>query len=138
MAVLEGVEVAADFNSQGAALAGLDVERRRRQGPDPVLYSAAWFAKEEADKKDANQARLEAAFKLVEDPADWKGPIDALIKSDELKSVYEAIVHFTACVPDVSYVGLSESYGNSPRFAPGDHILRIKAAGYRMGPAGDQ
>lgn len=67
------------------------------------------------------QKELDRLFGLVCDPNDWKAPINALIDPDDEDGVEEAIIHFTATIPD---------------FVPEGDKVRVTAEGYRMGPAG--
>lgn len=71
--------------------------------------------------------KLKTAFDKVCDPEDWKAPIYARVKItnfDELLELHEAVVHFTGTVP-------------SFECDPATGVTTVKAAGYRMGPAGD-
>jgi hypothetical protein len=89
---------------------------------------------------DAIDTRMHKAWELVRPTEDWKAPVDAYVTSNEVKDVYEAVIYFTATTPTVEYVGVMSSSMNSPKFArfkKGDHICRVKAIGYRNGPAGD-
>ncbi len=77
--------------------------------------------------KTYTQQELEAAFTLVHDPADWKAPICAAVKGEQVNVVVEAVKHFTATIPSVTY-----------RETPAHGItFLIQSVGYRMGPAGD-
>jgi hypothetical protein len=67
---------------------------------------------------------LQAAFKAVCDPNDWKGPIDAKVSADELPAVVCAIQYFTATK--------SETWWD-----PEANAFCVKSIGYRAGPAGD-
>jgi hypothetical protein len=74
--------------------------------------------------KDRDHARFEDAFSQVQDPDDWKAPIDTVVDArQDLELVRQAIVYFTATVPTFSDAG--------------DGQVRVQADGYRMGPAGD-
>jgi hypothetical protein len=90
--------------------------------------------------RDAQHAKMTAAFAVV-DPTcqgrDWKAPIDtygspAVFErlctqlNVTLDDVLEAIRFFTATEPTVT---------REP--SPAGEILRIRADGYRKGPAGD-
>lgn len=66
---------------------------------------------------------LQRAFALVEDKDDWRGPIDATIRCDQVGIVREAIIHFTATKPSFHSTEI-----------PGQ--VRVVSAGYRNGPAG--
>lgn len=87
-----------------------------------------WFPNQEyLDAMNARQPYLEAAFSAVQNPADWKAPIDYILRAtkDEplVRMICEAIEHFTATVATVTPV------------SGDDHLLRIQAKGYRLGPA---
>jgi hypothetical protein len=81
------------------------------------------------------QAELKNAFDLVADAFDWKASIEAYVSSDEVKIVAIAIEHFTATQAKFDYIGIVND--TSTRFAPGTHVLKVRAVGYRSGPAGD-
>lgn len=66
---------------------------------------------------------LKEAFEAVCQPHDWKGPISAIITADKLAITEAAIMFFTA----------TETQG----FPLVDGRYRIRARGYRNGPAGD-
>jgi len=71
---------------------------------------------------------------------DWRDPIDSYCTTEEAKAVKAAIEFYTATVPIFDYIG--ECQGQSPngplaRFKNGDLILKVRADGYRKGPAGD-
>jgi len=67
---------------------------------------------------------LQAAFDRVADPKDWRGPIDFQgdMTPEEAQASCEAIRFFTACEPTLQ------------ELCAGGY--RIKAEGYRAGPAG--
>lgn len=67
---------------------------------------------------------LGAAFTAVHDPADWKKPIDALVKDDKLALTLLAVEFYTATKPIVLHRHDVET-------------VHIFADGYRNGPAGD-
>lgn len=69
-------------------------------------------------------ADLKAAFDLVANPSDWKAPISGDVKEDLKDVVREAVIFYTATVPEF---GPSSFSG----------YVHVKAAGYRAGPAGD-
>ena len=53
-----------------------------------------------------SRAELEAAFRLVEDPTNWKNPIRARIDSGEdMDAIREAIIFYTGSVPTFVTVG---------------------------------
>lgn len=67
---------------------------------------------------------LEAAFEQVRSARHWKEPIDAYCRCEDRVVVAEAIEFFTATVASFYVCGV-------------DGWCRVKAAGYRAGPAGD-
>ncbi|HLA19792.1 MAG TPA: hypothetical protein VJ253_10770 [Dehalococcoidia bacterium] len=82
---------------------------------------------EQAVKMAYCQADLERAFRFVQDPADWKAPIDCYVRfpsADALTLIEAAVQHFTATPAEVEPVG--------------EGVYRVRAAGYRAGPAGDR
>lgn len=70
------------------------------------------------------QSTLSAMFDRIADIRDWKNPIDAVIDAADLLVTQAAVQFYTATELTVE---------GSP--APGK--LRVKAIGYRAGPAGD-
>ena len=73
-----------------------------------------------------SQAQLDTAFTLLADPADWRGPIDALVAETGVGLAIAAIEHFTATSPNVA---LAQN--------PVDNrVWRVTSEGYRNGPAG--
>jgi hypothetical protein len=81
------------------------------------------------------QEQLQAAFNLVANPSDWKLIVESYCTSDEIKIVYAAVEHFTATIPTFDYIRLADA--PMGRFKTGDHIFKVRAAGYALGPAGD-
>jgi hypothetical protein len=73
---------------------------------------------------------LKAAFDKVCSPTDWKKPINSIIEAKDKNIVAEAIMHYTATT------AYFEKLPNTNEVNK-DMWLRVKAAGYRMGPAGD-
>ena len=74
-----------------------------------------------------SQSQMEIAFKMVQNPLDWKAPICASVKGEWVALVVEAIKHFTATVPTITM-----------RQTPAAGItFLVESIGYRMGPAGD-
>lgn len=76
----------------------------------------------------AQHATMLKAFKLVENPVDWKAPIRAIVTVETLtaqhltiEQVLEAVVYFTA---------------TNPRLVPLLGCYRVESIGYRAGPAG--
>lgn len=78
---------------------------------------------------------LKKYFELVQNKEHWKNPIDSYCTASELNKVYEAIRFFTGTEPTFNYVG--PIFGNENRFKKGDLIFKVRADGYRLGPAGD-
>jgi hypothetical protein len=66
---------------------------------------------------------LRTAFALVQNPEDWKAPIDCIVPAEAAAFIYDAIVFVTGTVP-YSTVGSDGRY-------------HMKAIGYRNGPCGD-
>ena len=82
------------------------------------------------DSYEKLNARMSKAFKIVSNPKDWKAPIDKVVNLKEvevdLPSILESIEFFTATVANWT----SSWKGD-------ENLVRIRAAGYRNGPAGD-
>jgi hypothetical protein len=68
---------------------------------------------------------LSWAFDAVADPDDWKGAIDSVIPRAEFEKTYAAIEFYTATKATCSVYNEIHQ------------LVRIRAAGYRAGPAGD-
>jgi len=68
---------------------------------------------------------LSDAFDAISDPDDWKGPIDRVIPKAEFEKAYAAIEFYTATKASCSIYNEIHQ------------LVRIRAAGYRAGPAGD-
>lgn len=66
---------------------------------------------------------LAKAFESVQDPDDWRGPINAKVPSSSLDLVIEAIKWYCGCNVEAR-----------PACEPGFWFVR--AIGYRMGPCG--
>lgn len=81
------------------------------------------------------QEQLENAFKLVQNKEHWKNPINAYCTTDEAKPVAAAITYFTATIPTFNFICILDE--DDGRFKAGDSILKVRADGYRKGPAGD-
>lgn len=75
---------------------------------------------------------LKKAFDKVKDPRDWKAPINAVVKSEDIGAVWEAVVFYTATQPEI----IAQDYilENSGEFKI--YCYRVKSEGYRNGPAG--
>lgn len=73
------------------------------------------------------RGELEAAFDKVSDPSDWRGAIEAWVDLEDLELTRAAVMFFTATA--LEEVERKEA-GNMTV------LVRVKAAGYRMGPAG--
>lgn len=69
------------------------------------------------------QARLEPWFNKVSSSNDWKSPIKAFCKVEDMNITAEAIAFYTSTVASFESVG----HG----------WLKVTADGYRRGPAGD-
>jgi hypothetical protein len=67
---------------------------------------------------------LEAAFHLVQNPADWRAPIAVWVNGEAVNLTVAAIEFFTATNPRVSLDAVRMRY-------------LIESEGYRNGPAGD-
>jgi hypothetical protein len=72
------------------------------------------------------QQELDAAFRRVAPAGDWRAPISAEVRGDDVNVVCAAITHFTASEPTIAEV-VERKNGR---------FYRIEAAGYRAGPAG--
>ena len=76
-----------------------------------------------------SEMEMNAAFKRVQNPNDWRGLINAIIQVDsqkELDLITEAIMFYTATKATVTRIS-NAIYGR---------VYRVTAAGYRAGPAG--
>lgn len=87
----------------------------------PQPYAIAAFPTDE------EMTILRAAFKAVENPKDWRAPINATVDlaqpgSPTIGAIREAVEWFTATVARVTHV-----HGA---------LIRVQAIGYRAGPAG--
>jgi hypothetical protein len=69
-----------------------------------------------------SQAELEEAFKLVQDPKHWKGPVKGIVPNDKVDVVRAAVNHF--------------AYGNVTVTPYGKDRSRITAPGYWAFEAG--
>lgn len=77
------------------------------------------------------EKELHEAFAVVRNPRDWKAPIDIDligIAPEEAGKYLDAIVFFTAT---------EATARATPSGIPGVRATKIKALGYRLGPAGD-
>lgn len=75
-----------------------------------------------------DEKKLKAAFKLVQNKTDWKAPIDAYVKVEDLDElgltltdIRDAVVFYTATELTLARQGAG---------------YYVRAAGYRAGPAG--
>ena len=68
--------------------------------------------------------QLEEAFSLVSNKTHWKDPIDTTIDAKDWPIVHAAIRFFTATTPKIY------------SFLPNNQV-KVRAEGYRRGPAGD-
>jgi hypothetical protein len=66
---------------------------------------------------------IEAAFESVQNPDDWREPIDGTCDPVDAAIVYRAIEFYTATAATFE-------------FNPITGMFRVKAVGYRRGPAG--
>lgn len=78
-------------------------------------------------------ADLNRAFNLVRPASNWKDPIEAVIPVNQKEIVAAAIEFYTATKPVFSPF-LIDRYASKP--VP-EGFVRVVAAGYRRGPAGD-
>lgn len=69
------------------------------------------------------QEQLQEAFNRVRNPKDWKAPIDAVVRCQDLELIGAAVQYFTATT-----ITILERKA---------WLCRIAADGYRAGPAGD-
>jgi len=76
-------------------------------------------------------SELKAAFDKVCNSQDWKAPIAARVKADDVAITVAAIEYFTATTADILEY---DTHGN--RIVPKGQFL-ISSIGYRRGPAGD-
>lgn len=99
------------------------------------------FPEDELDKGYCEECydernELKEAFDLVKNPVHWKDPIDSVCTTDEVKIIAEAIEYFTATKASFDYLGIVMAREQG-RFKAGDHLMKVRADGYRKGPAGD-
>lgn len=79
-----------------------------------------------ASEMDEVQAAHQEAFRLIENPVDWRAPIDALIEEKDYERCAEACVFFTATELEIkSRISIG-----------GRTMVNVTAVGYRNGPAG--
>lgn len=71
--------------------------------------------------------QLIAAFDKVKNKEHWKNPIDSFCNSNDVAVTYAAIEYFTGTEAKFDYLGLVD----------GNHMLKVYADGYRLGPCGD-
>ncbi len=74
-----------------------------------------------------DEAEIRAAFERVENPNHWKDPVDCIVRDtdqDERDLIAFAISFFTSTEASWSRVGQTS-------------VWRVRADGYRAGPAGD-
>ena len=70
------------------------------------------------------EAQLDAAFKKVADPSDWRNPINyAVVDRDDVHVTVCAIQYYTAAPVQVKDLQWNDEY-------------MIFSSGYRLGPAG--
>ncbi len=68
-------------------------------------------------------ALSEALDSILEDPSDWKGPIDAVIPNNRLRICMVACEFFTGTTLDVYHLDKDWT--------------QVRSVGYRAGPCGD-
>lgn len=69
-----------------------------------------------------SQAQLEAAFSAVQNPADWRAPVDSTVSASLLSLARAAVIHFTGAEVVVTQTG--------------PDAFRLTSVGYRNGPCG--
>ncbi len=76
-------------------------------------------------KTEDEQSRLQEVFSQVQNPEDWRAAIDTEIDTNEtsLAEVTEAVIFYTSTCPGFKHISGTK--------------YRVRATGYRMGPAGD-
>jgi hypothetical protein len=90
------------------------------------------------DSNEVQKLNLINTFDLVKNKEHWKNPINSYCTTDEVKLVAEAIHFFTATEAHFDYIGIVlQKQADATRFKIGDHIMKVRADGYRKGPAGD-
>jgi hypothetical protein len=72
---------------------------------------------------DAHQALLRFAFAQIQNPDDWKGPIDCIVPFAAAATYVEAITFMTGVAPTSERSGYNS--------------FRLKCVGYSAGPCGD-
>lgn len=73
--------------------------------------------------REFTRRELMDAFSAVEEPGDWKAPIDQVVPEDfDLDAIAAAVEFFTATEATFTDAG--------------GRRVRVEADGYRMGPAG--
>ncbi len=81
---------------------------------------------------------LKQAFELVQNKEHWKNEIYSYCTTEEVKVIAAAIIFYTATKAHFDYIGiLNTEPSETERFKIGDHIMKVRADGYRKGPAGD-
>jgi len=69
-----------------------------------------------------SRAELKEAFEMVQDPTNWKNPIDAAIPAYMKDAVEEAVIFYAGCRPTFEEV--------NKRARRSMRRLRVKAVGY--------
>ena len=69
-----------------------------------------------------SREELKEYFEKVQNPNDWKAPINALVDPADVDGVTEAVIFYTGTIPEYKRSGKQ---------------VRVTAVGYRMGPCGD-
>ncbi len=74
-------------------------------------------------KKHIDTDLIDSCFRMVANLYDWKAPINSIILKEDRILVLQAIAFYTATCPTFTVFD--------------DKHYRVKADGYRLGPAGD-
>ena len=77
---------------------------------------------------EAAQKRAQYLFDKVRNTDDWKAPIEAEVYVPFFEAVHDAVMYFTATELEI--------VERLPPDADGRAYYRVKAVGYRAGPAG--
>lgn len=74
---------------------------------------------------------LRCAFDMVANPDDWRAPVDSVVDARFVELVKAAVEFFTA-----TSATTRPEHGREARRSPVPNPVRVRAAGYRAGPAG--
>jgi hypothetical protein len=88
------------------------------------LVAEELAAEKEADFRGFKVADLRVSFNAVQDPADWKNPIHAIVKLADVQKITVAVEFFTASPTEVVYT--------EPEIAGRERMAYIKARGYYL------